>query len=160
MNPTYQSLLEKFHSRKKEFSLLVARLKKQKNLQLDQEIHRLHQNAFVFIDCLQCANCCRTLGPRILERDIQRLARYLKMKPSAFVNQYLRVDEDGDYVFQSMPCPFLGPGNYCAVYDVRPRACAEYPHTHQTGQNKILSLTLKNAAICPAVAYIMQNIET
>jgi hypothetical protein len=59
-----------------------------------------------------------------------------------------------------MPCPFLGPDNYCAVYDVRPRACTEYPHTHQTGQNKLLSLTLKNAAICPAVAYILQNIET
>jgi hypothetical protein len=159
LNPTYQSLLDKFQSRRKEFSLLVARLKKQKNLQLDPKIHRLHQNAFAFIDCLQCANCCRTLGLRLLKRDIQRLARYLKMKPSAFVNQYLRMDEDGDYVFQSMPCPFLGPDNFCAVYDVRPRACAEYPHTHQPSQQKIINLTFKNAYTCPAVAYIFEQLN-
>ena len=159
MPPTYQTLLDKFQSQRKDFQLLVARLKKKKPAHLDEEIQRLHEEAFGFIDCLQCANCCRSLGPRLLERDIQRLARYLRMRPVDFIEKYLRRDEDGDYVFQSMPCPFLGPDNYCQVYDVRPRACADYPHTQQTGQLKIIHLTFNNASICPAVAYIFDKLD-
>lgn len=42
---------------------------------------------------------------------------------------YLRVDEDNDKVFKSMPCPFLGEDNLCSIYDIRPKACREFPHT-------------------------------
>lgn len=108
---------------------------------------------------MQCANCCRTLGPRLTLRDIQRMAQYLKMKTNTFITTFITMDEDGDYVFQRMPCPFLTDNNYCIVYDYRPQACAEYPHTHQSGQLKILNLTYKNASICPAVAYILEKME-
>ena len=45
----------------------------------------------------------------------------------AFEAEFLQVDEDGDKVFKSMPCPFLGGDNLCSIYDVRPKACREFP---------------------------------
>ena len=98
---------------------------------LDLIVHKLHDSAFAQIDCLECANCCKTFEPRINEKDIERISKFLKLKKAVFIKTYLKTDEDGDFIFQSMPCPFLLPDNYCSVYDVRPRACAEYPHTNR-----------------------------
>ncbi len=81
------------------------------------------------------------------------------MKDAAFVDEYVRVDEDGDQVFKSMPCPFLGADNYCSVYEHRPKACREYPHTDRVKQHQLLKLHLKNAEICPAVELVLEDVK-
>jgi Fe-S-cluster containining protein len=119
---------------------------------MDTIIHRLHDGISGKIDCLACANCCRSLGPALYDKDIERMAKALRIKPSEVVSLYLRVDEDGDYVFKSMPCPFLMPDNYCSIYDARPKACREYPHTDRRNFEQIYKLTVRNTATCP-IAY-------
>jgi len=128
--------------------------KKNKKLlaKMDTVIQQLHEEVSEKIDCLSCANCCRTLGPAIYDKDIDRMAKALKMKPADVVATYLRVDEDGDYVFQSMPCPFLMEDNYCSIYESRPKACREYPHTDRRKFEQIFKLTVKNTKTCP-IAY-------
>lgn len=135
-------------------------LSKCNSRKVDQTFHRLHEEVFTQIDCLACANCCRTLGPRITYADLRRIPRSLKMSPAQFVQQYLRTDEDGDYVFKSEPCPFLEENNYCSIYNDRPRACREYPHTDRQRMYQLLDITLRNTAICPAVYRIVETIKT
>ena len=125
---------------------------------MDCEIHAIHDSVSARTNCLSCANCCRTLGPRILDSDIQRMAKTLRMKPSDVVRAYLRIDEDGDYVFQSMPCPFLMPDNYCMIYENRPKACREYPHTDRKKFYQLYKLTMKNAHTCPIAYQVMDEI--
>lgn len=134
-------------------------LRRKKPKTLDQTVQGLHDEVFEYIDCLQCANCCRGLGPLLNERDIERLSKHLKMKPSDFTAQYLRIDDEGDYVFASMPCPFLLPDHYCMVYEHRPKACREYPHTDRKRFHQILDLTLKNSQTCPAVPEIIEKLK-
>ncbi|MDR2954170.1 MAG: YkgJ family cysteine cluster protein [Prevotella sp.] len=119
---------------------------------MDTVVHQLHEEVSSQIDCLSCANCCRSLGPAIYDKDIERIAKALRMKPSEVVSSYLRVDEDGDYVFKSMPCPFLMADNYCSIYESRPKACREYPHTDRKKFGQIYKLTVKNSTTCP-IAY-------
>ncbi|MFT4224182.1 YkgJ family cysteine cluster protein [Dysgonomonas sp.] len=119
---------------------------------MDTIVRQLHDDVSERIDCLSCANCCRSLGPAIYDKDIERMAKALRMKPSEVVSSYLRIDEDGDYVFKSMPCPFLMPDNYCSIYDARPKACREYPHTDRKNFEQIYKLTVTNTATCP-IAY-------
>jgi len=121
-------------------------------------MHDAHAEAFSCIDCLECANCCTTTGPLLTDKDISRLAKHLRMKDAAFVDEYVRVDEDGDQVFKSMPCPFLGADNYCSVYEHRPKACREYPHTDRVKQHQLLKLHLKNTEICPAVEQVLAKV--
>jgi len=83
----------------------------------------------------------------------------LRLKPQQFIEQYLRVDEDNDYVLQSVPCTFLGADNYCSIYDVRPKACREFPHTDRKKFQQISNLTLKNVAICPAAFNIVEEMK-
>jgi uncharacterized protein len=144
---------------RKEHAALVKRLTAADGRKLDERVHAIHEAVFDEINCLDCANCCRTLGPRITDADVQRIAASLRIRPSVFVQNYLVVDEDGDYVFRSMPCPFLGSDNYCSIYDIRPKACREYPHTDRRRVYQVLPLTLKNSAICPAVFEILERLR-
>src|SRR5450756_740914 len=58
----------------------------------------LHEEAFSKIECLKCANCCKNYSPRFKTPDIKRISKHLRMKESDFIEQYLRLDEEGDYV--------------------------------------------------------------
>jgi uncharacterized protein len=134
-------------------------IKKRCDFDLDEKVHGLHETVFSQVDCLLCANCCRILGPRITDRDIEKLSKFIKIKPSIFIEKYLKTDEEGDYIFKSMPCPFLGYDNYCQVYRERPRACREYPHTNRRRFHQLLDITLKNTYICPAVFEIVSELK-
>ncbi len=112
---------EKSNAKKAENRLFFKKLKRVDQKHLDRQMHSLHEEVFACTDCLKCANCCTTTGPLLTEKDIDRLAKRERMKPVQFIEHYLRIDEDGDYVFKSMPCPFLDSNNECLVYDVRPK---------------------------------------
>ncbi len=144
---------------RQEHAALVKRLTATDPRKLDERVHALHEAVFETISCLDCANCCRTLGPRITDTDVRRIAAALRIKPSVFVGRYLRMDEEGDYIFQSMPCPFLGSDNYCSIYDDRPKACREYPHTDRRRVYQVMTLALKNSSICPAVFEILERLR-
>jgi Fe-S-cluster containining protein len=132
---------------------------KKKVEKMDVFIHSLHEEFFAQTDCLSCGNCCRTLGPRITDKDVERMAKALRMKTADFIVQYLKTDEDGDMIFQSMPCPFLGADNYCAVYESRPKACRKYPHTDRKRFYQIYNLSIKNAFTCPVVFQVLEEIR-
>ncbi|WP_317043014.1 YkgJ family cysteine cluster protein [Algoriphagus resistens] len=137
---------------------LRARLRKVKPKVLDERFGNLHEQVFSELDCLDCANCCKTTSPIFLNTDIDRLAKVFRMKSSVFIDEYLHRDEEGDFVLNFSPCAFLGPDNKCLVYEDRPKACREYPHTNRKKMHGVLELSLKNTLVCPAVFKIFQQI--
>lgn len=153
------SLPERAKKVEKESKLFFKAIKKGRLRELDDTIHLLHEDEFRRTDCLECANCCRTLGPRITDKDIERIGSSLRMKPAEVIATYLRIDEDNDYVFKEMPCPFLAPDNYCLIYENRPKACREYPHTDRKKFHQIATLTVRNASTCPAVFNMLERLK-
>ena len=145
--------------KQKEHRKILANLKKKPPKNLDKLAQQIHQEVFAEIDCTACANCCKTLGPDFKEADITRIAKYFKMKLPAFEAEFLQVDEDGDKVFKSMPCPFLGGDNLCSIYDVRPKACREFPHTDRKKIHQINHLTIKNTLTCPAAYLFVEKLK-
>jgi Fe-S-cluster containining protein len=154
----YQQKLSALQQQQKAVRKKIGQLRKMRKGAVDKLIQPLHELAFSHIDCLECAHCCKTTGPLFTTRDIERISAHLRLKPARFINQYLRTDEDNDHVLVQLPCPFLDEQNYCGIYEVRPKACREYPHTDRKNQQGILSLTQKNSSICPAVAEIFENL--
>ena len=155
--------LQKHHQKastlKKENKAFYDKLKRSKTKNLDQHFHQLHEAIFEGMDCLSCANCCKTTSPIFYNRDVERMAKHLRIKPGTFIENYLRIDEDRDYVLKQAPCPFLGPDNYCSVYEARPNACREYPHTNRKRMEQILDLTYRNTMVCPAVLEITERLK-
>ena len=125
--------------------------------QLDDLMQRHDQAVFSEVDCLTCANCCKTTGPLFRQEDIDRIAALLDMSVGAFILQYLEMVGDGDFVLQNLPCAFLDEENKCTIYEHRPLACATYPHTGQKNQKGIWALTLKNIEICPAALEVLRR---
>ena len=151
---------QKAKEKRKENKVFFKKLKKVKPKILDAQIHTLHNEVFTCTDCLKCANCCTTTGPLFTYKDINRIAKHLKLKPSAFTENYLTIDEDKDFVLKQVPCIFLSKENHCSIYNVRPKACREFPHTDRIKQHQILKLTEKNVSVCPAVYEIIEKLKT
>jgi Fe-S-cluster containining protein len=142
-----------------EASKFYKKLKKRPPAGLEEEIRKLDREVFSRTDCLACANCCKTISPVFKNRDITRLAEHFKLRPSEFTHRFLLLDEDGDYVLQSVPCPFLGNNNICSIYDIRPFACKSYPHTSTLPLKQSWDLLPKNTAVCPAVYEITDALK-
>ena len=137
----------------------IVWLKKKHPKDLDIKVSDIHDKVFENINCLDCANCCKSISPIITDKDIERIAKHLKLRPSVVTEKYLHLDNDGDYVYNDTPCPFLDKDNYCKIYDVRPKSCSEYPHTNQSKFINLLNITVKNTFYCPAVYEIMEILK-
>lgn len=145
--------------KQKEHKKYLDQLKRKPPKNLDYVVQEVHEQIFEKINCLECANCCKTTGPLFTEKDIERVSRHLRMKASDFESKFLRVDEDRDKVLQYLPCWFLNADNTCSIYEVRPKACREFPHTNRKKIYQINHLTIKNSVVCPAVYEFLEKMK-
>ena len=159
MNPNLNEIVKLAKDKNLENKKYFVKLKNKPPKNLDLIMQDLHDNEFKKTNCLDCANCCKTTGPLFTNADIERIAKHLRQKPQQFIDQYLRIDEDKDYVLQTVPCHFLDQDNKFFIYDVRPKACREFPHTDRKKFNQITDLTLLNVAICPAAYNIVEKMK-
>lgn len=148
---------KKSSDRQKQYKRFLRRADKNSVL---KQLMNLHGEAFSKIDCLQCANCCKNYSPRFKTPDIRRISKYLEMRESDFIEKYLQVDEDGDFVVNAKPCPFLGTDNYCSIYGQRPSDCRRFPYTDEDVFIKRKELTLKNSSFCPITYYVLEKLFT
>lgn len=139
----------------KAYKRLLQKADKNKIL---KQLPDLHEEAFSKIDCLQCANCCKNYSPRFKTPDIKRISKHLKLRESEFIDKYLIVDEDGDFVANTKPCPFLGADNQCSIYQQRPSDCHRFPYTDEDVFFKRPQLTLKNSSFCPITFFVLEGI--
>ena len=150
-----QNWEKKTIDRQKVYKRFLQRADKSKVI---NQLPKLHNEAFSQIDCLQCANCCKNYSPRFKTPDIKRISKHLKMRESEFIDTYLRIDEDGDFVVKKTPCPFLGQDNFCSIYHHRPSDCHRFPYTDEDVLVKRRALTIKNSSFCPAVYFVLEKL--
>ena len=141
----------------KKYKQLLQRADKNKVL---KQLPQLHKEAFSNINCLNCAACCKNYSPRFKTPDIKRIAKHLKLKEGDFIEKYLVLDNEGDYVVNTKPCPFLGSDNYCSIYKERPSDCSRFPYTNEDVILKRPNLTLKNSTFCPIVYFVLEKLIT
>lgn len=136
----------------KKFQNFLKRVDKKTIL---RQLPDLHDAAFEKVNCLSCARCCKSYSPRFKMPDIKRISKVMGMKETAFIDTYLTMDSDGDYVANTKPCPFLGNDNACNIYEDRPTDCQRFPYTDEDVFFKRIPITMKNAEFCPAVHDVM-----
>ena len=111
------------------------------------------------VDCMTCANCCKTMTPTFTPADIKRISTHLSMTPTAFKDRWLLKETDtGDWVNKSQPCQFL-VDNKCSIYEVRPKDCAEFPHHNKKPFDLYTDTFIQNIDKCPATFMLVENLE-
>ncbi len=146
---------EKVLETKKFFNKIKKRVPKK----LDIKVAEIHEDVFSETDCTLCANCCKTTSPLFNKQDVDRISKYLGLKPAQFEQEYLLIDNDNDVVLKKTPCAFL-ENNNCSIYSVRPKACREFPHTNRKKVYQIADLTIANTFICPAAFDIVERMKS
>lgn len=111
------------------------------------------------VNCMECANCCKTMTPTFTKKDIKRIAAHLAMQPKEFIDKWLIKEVDtGDMVNKTQPCQFL-VDNKCSIYEVRPADCAEFPH-HDKKPFDLYNDTFKNnLPHCPATLTLVDRLK-
>ena len=159
MRITIPELVAKAKLSFKENKKFLERINRKPPKNLDNIAFELHQKYSKEFDCLECGNCCKSISPAMTDKDIERMSKHLRIKPSLLVEKNMHQDADGDFVFNIAPCPFLESDNCCNIYDARPKACSEYPHTDRKKFEKIFKLTLENTFVCPIVFHLVEDLR-
>ncbi|HVT94698.1 MAG TPA: YkgJ family cysteine cluster protein [Bryobacteraceae bacterium] len=120
----------------------------------ERRLKKIAQDIEDAIDCKQCANCCRVATAVVTERDVEKLAKFLGMKPRQALLDYTEESEEEGYILKHKEggCVFL-EGNLCSVYEARPASCSGFPHLIH-GAGSFLSRMWKmpdRACYCPIV---------
>ena len=159
LKPSLEELPKLARDKEKESRQFFKMLKRRTPKNLDYLVSDLHDEEFEKTDCLTCANCCKTTSPMFTHVDINRIAKHLGMREMQFIDKYLDQDDDDYMVLKEMPCAFLDTDNSCFIYDVRPKACKEYPHTNRRKFIQLAEITVKNTSVCPAAYNIVEALK-
>ena len=149
----------KFHAKSDYSDNLKYLLSLKGNRSIDKFAAKLDDEVFDQIDCLQCANCCKSTPAIVTRPDAKRIAKHLGMPPKTFIKKYLLEDYDGSLMINGVPCTFLNADNTCKIYEVRPTACREYPHTDQFGFHRRGRMNAQNTLVCPATYEIVERLK-
>ncbi len=138
----------------------LSRLEKQAPKGLQAITVEADKQAWQRTDCLDCANCCKTMSPTYTREDVRRISRHLKMTEGAFREKWLYKDKTGDWMNVKQPCQFLDlQTNMCDIYAVRPRDCAGFPHHVRKKMNAdYMHMYKQNIEYCPATYRMVEAV--
>ena len=144
---------------KKYFNKYLRRVEKLKPAGLDDLAEQLNEEVWQEVDCLSCANCCKTMTPTFTYKDIRRIAKHLDMRPKDFKERWLKYEKkDKDWVNVKQPCQFLDlTTNMCSIYEVRPDDCAKFPHLTKKKMIDFIHVHQQNIAYCPATYKMVEK---
>lgn len=113
------------------------------------------------VDCLACANCCKTMTPTYSPADIKRIAAHFSMTPQQFKTKWLyKEEETGDWMNTSTPCQFLNlKDNKCSIYEIRPKDCAGFPHHSKKEFDMYNDTYTNNIDRCPATFELVNRLR-
>src|SRR6267154_1464064 len=124
--------IKKNRKQKKALLKFLRGLTHRKVKNLDAKAIALNNEAFTKVDCLKCANCCKTMHPTWKKAEVKRVAQHVGLSYKEYFDKHL-VLEDGDIMNKKAPCQHLGKDNMCSIYDIRPADCKGFPHTQNKG---------------------------
>ncbi|MFA6292504.1 MAG: YkgJ family cysteine cluster protein [Victivallales bacterium] len=126
--------------------------------EIDSIVHEINKEMADKIDCKSCANCCKEMTPVVSESEILRISERLGMSKEEFIREYLKQDDEDDFLINRKPCPFL-KGNLCQIYDDRPEDCRSFPHLHKEEILSRLLGVVYNCSICPIVFNVYERLK-
>ncbi|HUQ97325.1 MAG TPA: YkgJ family cysteine cluster protein [Chitinophagaceae bacterium] len=126
---------------------------------LDAEAERLEPEVWREIECLACANCCRSMSPSYSTSDIKRIATHFRLSVVAFKEKWLLKNEKGQWMNRLQPCPFLNlQTNKCIIYSIRPADCASFPHFTKKPMLDYMHVHKQNISFCPATIKMVEKL--
>ncbi|MFM8588359.1 MAG: YkgJ family cysteine cluster protein [Bacteroidota bacterium] len=157
---SFKSFKIKAGKHKKTLRGFLTRLKNKSPKGLDNLAATIDKEVWKEVDCLACANCCRTMTPTFTTEDINRIAAHFKQTPDQFKKKWLYKDKDGDWMNKQTPCQFLDlKTNHCSIYSILPSDCAGFPHLTKKKMVDYIHVHQQNIEYCPATFAMVTKMQ-
>src|SRR5690606_2994858 len=145
---------------KSKFKRFLSKIEKNPPKKINKITVMADMEGWPVVDCLECANCCKTVTPTYLSSDIKRIATHLQMSPKDFKSKWLVKDDGGDWINNSTPCQFLNlTDNKCSNYPFRPKDCSGFPHHKKKPMVDYIHVYKQNLEYCPATYKLIENLK-
>lgn len=154
-----RSFKQKVRIHQKTFKRFLGKIEKNPPRGLDTIAASIDAEVWKEIDCLSCANCCKSMTPTFRKADITRISAHFDMTPIEFKEKWLKFDKkDGDWVNKKQPCQFLNMHtNMCGIYEARPADCAGFPYLRKKKMSDYLHVHQQNVEYCPATFKMVEK---
>lgn len=161
MKVNLRSFKQKARLNGKQFKSFLTKLGNKNPKGLDKIAVQVDKEVWKEIDCLSCANCCKTMTPTFTPTDIKRISAHLNTTPKAFKEDWLKFDKkDKDWLNRLNPCQFLNlKTNKCNIYEVRPADCAGFPHLTKKKMVDYMHVHNQNVMYCPATYKMVEKMQ-
>jgi uncharacterized protein len=153
-----RSFKQKVRHHKIKFKRFLTRLEKKAPKGLEQITADLEKETWKEVDCLTCANCCKSMTPTYTPADIRRISAHFGQTPTEFKEKWLYKEKSsGDWMNKKQPCQFLNlEDNKCSIYPIRPADCAGFPHLPKKMKH-YAHVHKQNIEYCPATYKIVEK---
>lgn len=154
-----RSFKQRARHRKRSMRSFLTKLEKNPPRGLDKMTTAVEKEVWKEVDCLTCANCCKTMSPTYTTGDIKRIAAHLDMKVDEFKKKWLYKERStGDWLNKQQPCQFLNlKDNKCSIYAVRPLDCSGFPHLPKKRMVDYMHVHKQNVEYCPATYKMVEK---
>jgi Fe-S-cluster containining protein len=150
----------KIRLNKSAFKRFLTKTEKKPPRALDILATQLDGEIWKEVDCLSCANCCKTMSPTYTKQDMVRISFHLDMTMDEFKKKWLYKDRDGDWLNKSQPCQFLNlEDNKCRIYEIRPKDCSGFPHHTKRKMIDYMHVYKQNIEYCPATYRLVEKMK-
>jgi uncharacterized protein len=157
-----KSFKQKVKLNKRAFRYFLTRLENKPPRGLDKIPEAVAPEVWKEVDCLSCANCCKSMTPTFTVKDIKRISAHFDMTPNEFKDKWLMYEKrDEDWQNKKQPCQFLNlADNKCSIYEIRPEDCAGFPHLTKKKMTDYMHVHRQNLEYCPATFKMVEKMKT
>lgn len=162
MGITFKQFKKKVKENRSKMRRFMTGLENNTPPGLDKMAASLEPAVWKEVECLSCANCCKTMTPTFTPADIKRIAAHLQMTPKEFTDKWLLKEKRGakDWINKTQPCQFLNlQDNKCSIYEVRPADCAGFPHLTKKKMVDYMHVHKQNVEYCPATYVLIEKMK-
>ena len=158
---SFRSFKLKLRGRRRSFSRLLTSLEKKPPRNLQSLVISAGKNVWDEVDCLACANCCKSMTPTYSASDMKRISGHLGITVDEMKEKWLRKERGtGDWINKTTPCQFLDlKTNLCGIYEARPTDCAGFPHLKKRKAIEHLEIHKQNIVECPATFKMVEKMQ-
>ena len=145
---------------KRKMRVFLGKIEKNTPRGLDNIAEKVDKEVWEEVDCLTCANCCKSMTPTFTKQDLVRISAHFKQTPDEFKEKWLHKDKNGDWMNTRTPCQFLDKKtNMCSIYSIRPADCAGFPHLAKKKMVEYIDVHKQNVEYCPATYKMVEKMQ-
>jgi uncharacterized protein len=156
-----RSFKQKVRYNKRSLKSFLTKIEKKTPKGIDKITAALEPLVWKEVDCLTCANCCKTMTPTYTTADIKRISAHFKQTPAEFKAKWLVYrKKDKDWENKKQPCQFLNlKDNKCSIYEIRPLDCSGFPHLPKKKMVDYMHIHKQNIEYCPATYKLVEKMR-